>query len=236
MTERHALVTGGARGIGHAIARALIADGCRVTVTGLTEREVAECEIVPGMSARVLDVSSDASVAELYAVIDRLDVLVNCAGIILRDGAEFEIEGFRKVIEVNLNGSMRMCLGAKTKFGRNGGCIVNTASMLSFQGGPGVPAYTASKGGIAQLTKALAGAWAKDGIRVNAVAPGWIATELTRALVADEARSEAIIKRTPMGRWGVPDDLGGTVVFLCSAQSAFMTGAILPVDGGYLAM
>ncbi|HJV96654.1 MAG TPA: SDR family oxidoreductase [Albitalea sp.] len=236
MTPRHALVTGGTRGIGHAFARALCAEGYHVTVTGLTQEEVDACDTVPGMSARVLDVTSDESVSEIYRGMERLDALINCAGIVLRNGAEFAIDGFRKVLEVNLSGTMRMCLGAKALLARGGGCIVNTASMLSFQGGPGVPAYTASKGGVAQLTKSLAGAWAADGIRVNAIAPGWIATDLTRALVEDEARSNAILSRTPMGRWGVPDDLRGAIVFLCSPQSAFMTGVILPVDGGYLAM
>jgi NAD(P)-dependent dehydrogenase (short-subunit alcohol dehydrogenase family) len=236
MSIRHALVTGGTRGIGLAIARALCRDGCRVIATGLTQEEVDACEPVHGMTTRQLDVSSDASVREIYLDVDRLDVLVNCAGIILRDGAEFEIENFRKVLDVNLTGTMRMCLGAKPLFGRDGGCIVNIASVLSFQGGPAVPAYAASKGGIAQLTKSLAGAWAKERIRVNAIAPGWIATDLTRALVADESRSAAILSRTPMGRWGLPEDLGEAVVFLCSTRADFMTGVILPVDGGYLAI
>jgi NAD(P)-dependent dehydrogenase (short-subunit alcohol dehydrogenase family) len=108
--------------------------------------------------------------------------------------------------------------------------------MLSFFGGPSIPAYTASKGGVAQLTKALAVAWAPDGIRVNAIAPGWIATELTRGLVKDEGRSAAILRRTPMQRWGEPGDIGGVAVFLCSAAARFITGAILPVDGGYAAV
>jgi NAD(P)-dependent dehydrogenase (short-subunit alcohol dehydrogenase family) len=108
--------------------------------------------------------------------------------------------------------------------------------MLSFFGGPMVPAYTASKGGVAQLTKALAAAWAAEGIRVNAVAPGWIETELTRSLVEDEARSAGILSRTPMGRWGAPDDIGGAVAFLLSEGARFITGAVLPVDGGYSAV
>ncbi|MCG8359612.1 MAG: SDR family oxidoreductase, partial [Kiloniellales bacterium] len=116
------------------------------------------------------------------------------------------------------------------------GSIVNTASMLSFFGGPLVPAYAASRGGVVQRTKSLAIAWAEDGIRVNAIAPGWVATELTRGLQENEARSEAILARTPLGRWGAPDDLGGAVVFLCSEAAAFVTGVVLPVDGGYLAV
>ena len=155
---------------------------------------------------------------------------------IFRNGAEFEIEVFQKVIDVNLTGTMRMCVAARPMLAAARGAIVNTASMLSFFGGPSVPAYTASKGGVAQLTKALAVAWAPEGIRVNAVAPGWIATELTRSLVEDEVRSAALLRRTPMQRWGEPGDIGGAAVFLCSPAARFITGAILPVDGGYAAM
>jgi NAD(P)-dependent dehydrogenase (short-subunit alcohol dehydrogenase family) len=140
------------------------------------------------------------------------------------------------VIDVNLTGTMRMCIAARAKLAAARGAIVNTASMLSYFGGPAVPAYTASKGGVAQLTKALAVAWAAEGIRVNAIAPGWISTEMTRGLVEDEGRSAAIVDRTPMQRWGEPNDLGGAVVFLCSAAARFITGAILPVDGGYAAV
>ena len=167
---------------------------------------------------------------------DGLAALINCAGVIFRNGAEYDIEIFQKVIDVNLTGTMRMCVGRAGEACRRPGAIVNTASMLSFFGGPSVPAYTASKGGVAQLTKALAVAWAAEGIRVNAIAPGWIATELTRGLVEDEGRSAAILDRTPMQRWGEPNDLGGAVVFLCSAAARFITGAILPVDGGYAAV
>ena len=179
-----------------------------------------------------LDVTSDADVAACIAQFSRLDALVNCAGIILRDGKEFTIEGFQQVLDVNLTGTMRMCMAAKPLLEKQGGAIVNTASIWSFFGGGLVPAYTASKGGVAQLTKALAVAWAPD-IRVNAIAPGWIETELTKAAQADPARSEAIVARTPFGRWGKPDDIGGAVVFLCSEGAGFITGTVLPVDGGY---
>jgi NAD(P)-dependent dehydrogenase (short-subunit alcohol dehydrogenase family) len=146
------------------------------------------------------------------------------------------METFQKVIDVNLTGTMRMCVAARVKLAAARGAIVNTASMLSFFGGPAVPAYTASKGGVAQLTKALAIAWAPEGIRVNAIAPGWIATEMTRGLVEDPSRSAAILGRTPMQRWGDPSDVGGVAVFLCSEAARFITGAILPVDGGYAAV
>jgi NAD(P)-dependent dehydrogenase (short-subunit alcohol dehydrogenase family) len=232
---RQALITGGARGIGFGIAEAMLAAGYRVTVTGLTEAEVAAVPARDDLVAIPLDVTDDAAVAAAAGRFARLDALVNCAGMIAR-GREFEIDTFKAVIDVNLTGTMRMCVAARDRLAASGGAIVNTASMLSFFGGPMVPAYTASKGGVAQLTKALAAAWAKDGIRVNAVAPGWIATELTRGLAEDEARSAAILARTPMGRWGAPVDIGGVVVFLCSDAARFVTGSILPVDGGYAAM
>lgn len=230
-----ALITGGAGGIGHGIARSMLDAGYAVTVTGLTLDEVAAVPPQAGLQALQLDVTSDESVAACLSRFDRLDALINCAGMILRGGAEYEIERFRQVIEVNLTGTMRMCVGAKSLLEKSRGAIVNTASMLSFFGGPMVPAYTASKGGVAQLTKALAGAWAPD-IRVNAVAPGWIETEMTRPLVEDESRWGAILHRTPLGRWGRPDDLGGAVVFLCSDAARFITGTVLPVDGGYAAI
>jgi NAD(P)-dependent dehydrogenase (short-subunit alcohol dehydrogenase family) len=234
--SRHALVTGGTGGIGLGIADALLAAGYEVTVTGLSGPEAARLAPRPGLATTVLDVTDHGAVERLFGGLDRLDALVNCAGTIRRGGSEFEIETFREVIEINLTGTMRCCLAARPKLAAaGGGAIVNMASMLSFFGGPLVPAYTASKGGVAQLTKALAVAWAKDGIRVNALAPGWIDTPLTAALVADPARSAAILGRTPAGRWGRPDDLGGAAVFLCSDAARFITGAILPVDGGYAA-
>ena len=232
MSMKHSLITGGARGIGFGIAQAMLKAGYAVTVTGLTDEEVAAVPARENLKAEKLDVTSDADVAACIARFERLDALVNCAGIILRDGREFTIEGFQQVLNVNLTGTMRMCVAARPVLERQGGAIVNTASIWSFFGGGLVPAYTASKGGVAQLTKALAVAWAPK-IRVNAIAPGWIETELTKAAQADPTRSEAIVARTPFGRWGKPDDIGGAVVFLCSEGAGFITGAVLPVDGGY---
>jgi NAD(P)-dependent dehydrogenase (short-subunit alcohol dehydrogenase family) len=231
-----ALITGGTTGIGFGIAAAMLEAGYEVTVTGLTDEQVAQVPQRQHLSAVKLDVTSAASVAAVVGPFDELSALINCAGVIFRNRAEYDIEIFQKVIDVNLTGTMRMCVAARGKLAAAGGAIVNTASMLSYFGGPAVPAYTASKGGVAQLTKALAVAWAAEGIRVNAIAPGWIATEFTRGLVEDEGRSAAIVDRTPMQRWGEPNDLGGAVVFLCSAAARFITGAILPVDGGYAAV
>jgi NAD(P)-dependent dehydrogenase (short-subunit alcohol dehydrogenase family) len=231
-----ALITGGTSGIGFGIATAMLDAGYEVTVTGLTGEEVVRVPQRPHLSAVQLDVTSAASVAAVVDAFNELSALINCAGVIFRNRAEYDIEIFQKVIDVNLTGTMRMCVAARGKLAAAGGAIVNTASMLSYFGGPAVPAYTASKGGVAQLTKALAVAWAAEGIRVNAVAPGWIATEMTRGLVEDKDRSATIVDRTPMQRWGEPNDLGGAVVFLCSAAARFITGAILPVDGGYSAV
>jgi NAD(P)-dependent dehydrogenase (short-subunit alcohol dehydrogenase family) len=234
--RREAVITGGARGIGFGIAKAMLDAGYDVTVTGLSDEEVAA---VPHgddrLSAVRLDVTRPESVAEVMDRFDKLAALINCAGVIFRDGSEYDISTFQKVIDVNLTGTMRMCVAARPKLARAGGAIVNTASMLSFFGGPLVPAYTASKGGVMQLTKSLAVAWAPDGIRVNAVAPGWIVTDMTRDLVADDTRFANIVGRTPLKRWGEPADIGGAVVFLCSEAARFVTGAILPVDGGYAA-
>jgi NAD(P)-dependent dehydrogenase (short-subunit alcohol dehydrogenase family) len=181
-----------------------------------------------------LDVTDNEAVKGLIHSLPSLDILVNAAGVIRRD-AEFEIDTFSEVIDINLTGAMRACVAAREHLMRSNGCIVNIASMLTFFGGPRVPAYSASKGGIAQLTRSLAVAWAQDGIRVNAVAPGWIATPLTQAIQDDPVRSGPLLSRTPMGRWGKPDEVADPVMFLCSDAARFVTGAILTVDGGYSA-
>lgn len=232
---KRALVTGGGRGIGLAAALALSDAGYEVLATGVDDAEIAALPPRTGLKGAVLDVRHQNAVAALLASFDRLDALVNCAGLIRRDGAEFDPRTFAEVIDVNLTGTMRVCMAAKPLLAASKGAVVNTASMLSFFGGPAVPAYTASKGGVAQLTKSLAVAWAAEGIRVNAVAPGWIATELTRPLYEDAGRADPILQRTPMRRWGTPEDIAGPIVFLCSDAARFLTGAILPVDGGYAA-
>jgi NAD(P)-dependent dehydrogenase (short-subunit alcohol dehydrogenase family) len=227
---KHALVTGATQGIGAGVANCLASLGAHVTAVGL---DAGDGSLASGIRVVVADVSDEASTRNLFGQIDSLDILVNCAGIIRRE-AEHRVDVFEKVLAVNLTGTMRLCGASRAMLKASRGVIVNTASMLSFFGGALVPGYAASKGGVAQLTKSLALAYAEDGIRVNAVAPGWIATPLTRPLQDDPVRSEPILSRTPLSRWGTPEDVAGCVAFLCSPAAAFMTGVILPVDGGYL--
>ncbi|MGA8660531.1 MAG: SDR family oxidoreductase [Chthoniobacterales bacterium] len=232
ISGKSALVTGATSGIGAAIANGLTAAGCRVLAAGLPAEKAAG-KLNADTDVALLDVADAGSVRRLVENIEHLDILVNSAGIIRRH-TEYELDIFERVIDVNLTGTMRVCTACRPLLAKFGGSIVNIASMLSFFGAGLAPAYSASKGGVAQLTKSLAVAWAADNIRVNAVAPGWIATPLTQPLQDDPARTAALLARTPLKRWGQPEDVAGVVVFLCSPAAAFMTGAILPVDGGYL--
>jgi NAD(P)-dependent dehydrogenase (short-subunit alcohol dehydrogenase family) len=229
-TAKSIVVTGGTSGIGRAIAQAFSEAGAHVIAAGLPSTE----EHVAGVAVEIVDVADGTAVARLFEKIPEVHVLVNAAGIIRRE-EEFGLDVFAQVVDVNLTGVMRASMAARPKLAKTKGCIVNVASMLSFFGAPKAPAYSASKGGIAQLTRSLAVAWATDGIRVNAVAPGWIATPLTRALQNDAARSEQLLARTPFGRWGLPSEVAGPVLFLSSEAASFMTGAIVTVDGGYSA-
>ncbi len=228
------LISGGTSGIGFGIAQAFHAAGAKVTVTGLTEPELADAKAA-GITAVTLDVADLQACKRLIATFKTLDVLVNCAGMIRRANAEHDPEQFAKVIDVNLNGTQRLCALARPLLKESKGSIVNTASMRSFSGAAVTPAYSASKGAVMQLTKSLAIAYAEDGIRVNAIAPGWVATPLTQALRENPEANKAVLDRTPMKRWAEPADMAGPVMFLCSPAAGFVTGAILPVDGGYLA-
>jgi NAD(P)-dependent dehydrogenase (short-subunit alcohol dehydrogenase family) len=230
------LVTGGTSGIGAAITRAFVCAGAHVSATGAFEAELEGLANDPhfaGADLKLLDVRDGAAVNELIASLPALDILVNCAGIIRR-GEELDPAVFEQVIDINLTGTMRACAAAQPLLARSGrGAIVNLASMLSIFGGGLVPAYSASKGGISQLTKSLAIAYSADAIRVNAIAPGWIETPLTTALREDPGRSAAILARTPLGRWGKPEEIANAALYLGSPIASFVTGTILVVDGGY---
>lgn len=231
------LVTGGTSGIGAGVCRGLASAGYCVIAGTNSAAEIESFQPITNVTAIRLDVTDQSSVDGVLNTIDGdLYGLVNCAGIIQRGGTEFEIDGFRRTLEVNLVGTMRMCVSVKPRLARAGAAIVNTASMLAYFGSPLAPGYAASKGGVTQLTKSLAAAWAQENIRVNAVAPGWIATPLTQPLQDNEQQALPIMRRTPLRRWGLPDEIGSVVRFLLSDEARFMTGAIVPVDGGYSAV
>jgi NAD(P)-dependent dehydrogenase (short-subunit alcohol dehydrogenase family) len=232
--DRRVLVVGGTSGIGAGIAQGFLSERAHVVVTGATAAEAEAARgSLDGAQTAVLDVRDADAVQRTVSGLGSLDHLVYAAGVIKR-GEEHDPKIFDMVLDINLHGAMRVAAVARPILARGSGTILNIASMLSFFGGGLVPGYSASKGGIAQLTKSLALAYSSDGLRVNALAPGWIATPLTQALRDDPARSEAILSRTALRRWGEPQDMAGAALFLASPLAAFITGVILPVDGGYL--
>jgi len=244
LTGRVALVTGANTGIGQGLALALAEAGADVALVGRTPAtETAEMARAAGRRAALIgaDLSTVAPVREAVeqtlSGLGGLDILVNNAGIIRRaDALEFSEEDWDAVIDTNLKSVFFLCQAAARHMVTKGkGKIINIASMLSFQGGIRVPSYTASKSGVAGLTKLLANEWAPKGVNVNAIAPGYIATNNTAALQADEVRNRQILERIPAGRWGQPSDLAGAAVFLASDASDYVQGHILAVDGGWLA-
>jgi NAD(P)-dependent dehydrogenase (short-subunit alcohol dehydrogenase family) len=232
------LVVGGAGDIGAAISQAFLDAGCEVVATGVDDAALASSTLKaqPRLRLAPLDVTSDAQVAAFVAELGTLSTLVNCAGILARF-KEFEVETFQKVIDVNLTGAFRLCTACKPLLAANdgGGAIVNIASMNAFVALPWIPDYCASKGGVVMLTKSLALAWAADGVRVNAVAPGYVETQINAAGRQDLAHYERIRSRIPQGRWAQPDDIAGSAVFLASNAANYITGTVLAVDGGFLA-
>jgi 2-dehydro-3-deoxy-D-gluconate 5-dehydrogenase len=245
LNGKNALVTGSSRGLGAAIAIALAEAGANVGCHGKGSEGHATSERVRQMGRKsfysVGDVSDPRTRAELVArtieVFGSIDILVNNAGAIRRaPAAEFAQNDWDELIAVNLTAVFQLSqLAGQDMLSRGAkGKILNIASILSFQGGILVPAYAAAKGGVAQLTKALANEWAAKGINVNAIAPGYMATDNTSALRKDPNRSRQILERIPAGRWGEPNDLGGAAVFLCSSASDYIHGHILSVDGGWM--
>jgi 2-deoxy-D-gluconate 3-dehydrogenase len=245
LTGKVAVVTGGNTGIGQGIALALAAAGASIASVARrpSDDTVGQC-LARGVGA--ISIQADLAsiepvgriVEEATAQLGSIDILVNNAGIIRRaDAVDFTEADWEAVMDVNLKSVFFLSQAAARRWiaeGR-GGKIINTASMLSFQGGIRVPSYTASKSGIAGLTKLMANEWARHGINANAIAPGYFATDNTQALQDDPVRSKEILRRIPAGRWGQPADIGGAAVFLASAASDYVQGITLPVDGGWLA-
>jgi 2-deoxy-D-gluconate 3-dehydrogenase len=243
--DRVALVTGASTGLGAAIAIALAEAGARVACHGNTRSPESTCNQITSAGGVAHAISGDLGqpettqrlVAQTLERFGRIDILINNAGTIRRAPAvDYSDEDWDAVIEVNLSSVFRLSrlVGRQMIERGDGGKIVNIASLLSFQGGITVPAYAASKGGVAQLTKALANEWAKHRINVNAIAPGYMRTANTAALQADETRNRQILERIPAGRWGEPEDLAGAAVFLSSSASDYINGHVLVIDGGWL--
>ncbi len=232
----HVLVSGASSGIGLAIARGFATLGASVIATGSSAEKLQQAGADAsnrGIRFEKLDVRDSKAIRAFVSSLSRLDVLVNAAGI-ARPQAEFEEEIYLEVIDVNLNSQMRFAMAARPLLAKRGGSIINIASMLSYVVDAAVPAYGASKTGVLGLTRHLAHAFGHDGIRVNAISPGYHQTEMTKDLWTDPVASEKIVARTAAKRWGTADDLVGTALFLASPAAIYVTGTDIPVDGGFV--
>jgi NAD(P)-dependent dehydrogenase (short-subunit alcohol dehydrogenase family) len=226
--KKTAIVTGGGSGIGLAAAQRLLADGYEVFTLGLGEPE----QRVEGIHYQELDVTCDDAVNDFFGRFERVDAIVNAAGIIDHN-REWELEGFSRVMDVNLTAVLRITNAALPGLKATRGAVVNFASMWGIFGSAKTPAYASSKAAIGELTRCMAVAWASDGVRANAVAPGWILTNLSRRAFEDPVRAESIMARIPMKTWGAPEDVANVIAFLVSDNARYVTGTTLPVDGGY---
>ncbi len=245
LTGRKALVTGGGGGIGTGIAEGLLEAGASVVMMARSEAVERAAKELGGPNAGVYSVRADLgdrsqvepAFAEAVELLGGLDILVTSHGTVkVSPALDYQLEDWDRVLEVNLTSTFELCrLAGRIMVPRGSGKIINIVSMYSFTGGLRVAAYTASKGGLAQLTKALANEWASHGVNVNAIAPAYVRTGLNEHIWGDPVRSAEIISRLPIGRWAVPDDLKGPAVFLASAASDYLHGIVLPVDGGFLA-
>ena len=234
LKRKLAVVTGGAhpKGIGFASANRLVDYGFDVIVTGVSVAEIALMPVSDHITSVVLDVRDTAAVDELFAGFSSLHALVNCAG--LSSLNEFNPDDFSRTLDVNVTGMMRACAAARPLLAQSCGAIVNIASIYATFGSSMVPGYSASKGAVVQLTKSLAAAWGSEGIRVNAISPGWIQTAMASPVFENEDHVKILTARTPLGRMGVAADCGDVIAFLCTQEARYVTGVTIPVDGGYI--